>query len=127
MRVGRNYGWPTITYGVNYVTGTRIGEGQVKAGLEQPIHVWVPSIAPSGLAFYEGETFPQWQGSLFLGALRGQTLVRLRLQGNRVVGEERLLTQQVGRIRDVRVGADGLVYLLTDDADGRLLRLEPQS
>jgi len=87
----------------------------------------VPSIAPSGLAFYEGEAFPQWQGSLFVGALRGQTLVRLRLQGSRVVGEERLLTQQVGRIRDVRVGTDGLVYLLTDDADGRLLRLEPQA
>jgi glucose/arabinose dehydrogenase len=127
VRVGLNYGWPTITYGVNYVTGTRIGEGQAKAGLEQPLHIWVPSIAPSGLAFYEGEAFPQWQGSLFVGALRGQTLVRLRLQGSRVVGEERLLTQQVGRIRDVRVGTDGLVYLLTDDADGRLLRLEPQA
>ena len=127
VRMGRNYGWPTITYGVNYVTGTRIGEGEVKAGLEQPIHIWVPSIAPSGLAFYEGEAFPQWQGSLFIGALRGQTLVRLRLQGSRVVGEERLLTQQVGRIRDVRVGTDGLVYLLTDDVDGRLLRLEPQA
>ncbi|MFZ9812747.1 MAG: PQQ-dependent sugar dehydrogenase, partial [Burkholderiaceae bacterium] len=126
VRSGKNYGWPTITYGVNYVTGTRIGEGTAKAGLEQPVHVWVPSIAPSGLAFYEADAFPAWRGSLFIGALREQTLVRLQLNGSRVVAEERLLTQEVGRIRDVRVGPDGLVYLLTDDStDGRLLRLEP--
>jgi glucose/arabinose dehydrogenase len=126
VRAGRNYGWPTITYGVNYVTGTSIGEGTEKAGLEQPVHVWVPSIAPSGLAFYDSDAFPAWRGSLLIGALREQTLVRLQLNGNRVVAEERLLTQEVGRIRDVRVGPDGLVYLLTDDStDGRLLRLEP--
>jgi glucose/arabinose dehydrogenase len=126
VRSGKNYGWPTITYGVNYVTGTRIGEGTAKAGLEQPVHVWVPSIAPSGLAFYEADAFPAWRGSLFIGALREQTLVRLQFNGSRVVAEERLLTQEVGRIRDVRVGPDGLVYLLTDDStDGRLLRLEP--
>ena len=126
VRAGRNYGWPTITYGVNYVTGTRIGEGTEKAGLEQPVHVWVPSIAPSGLAFYDSDAFTAWRGSLLIGALREQTLVRLQLNGNRVVAEERLLTQEVGRIRDVRVGPDGLVYVLTDDSsDGRLLRLEP--
>lgn len=126
VRAGRNYGWPTITYGVNYVTGTKIGEGTHKAGLEQPIHIWVPSIAPSGMAFYTGSAFPDWANSLLVGALRGQTLVRLQIENDRVVAEERLLTQQVGRIRDVRVGPDGLVYLLTDGPDGQLLRLEPK-
>jgi glucose/arabinose dehydrogenase len=126
VRSGKNYGWPKITYGVNYVTGTRIGEGTEKTGLEQPVHVWIPSIAPSGLAFYEADAFAAWRGSLFLGALRGQTLVRLQLNGNRVVAEERLLTQEVGRLRDVRVGPDGLIYLLTDDSTGgELMRLEP--
>ncbi len=125
IRAGRDYGWPTITYGVNYVTGTRIGEGTHKPGMEQPLHVWVPSIAPSGMAFYSGKVFPQWQGSLLVGALRGQTLVRLELKEGRVVSEERLLTNQVGRIRDVRVGPDGFVYLLTDAPDGKLIRLEP--
>ena len=126
IRSGKNYGWPTITYGVNYVTGTRIGEGTAKSGLEQPLHIWVPSIAPSGMAFYSGKAFPQWQGSILLGALRSQTLVRLELKGERVVREERLLVGQVGRIRDVRVGPDGLVYLLIDSPDGALVRLEPK-
>ena len=126
IRAGRNYGWPFITYGVNYVTGTRIGEGTQKPGMEQPIHVWTPSIAPSGMAFYSGKIFPGWQGSLLVGALRGQSLVRLELKGDRVVSEERLLVNQVGRIRDVRVGPDGFVYLLTDASDGRLIRLEPK-
>jgi glucose/arabinose dehydrogenase len=125
IRPGRNYGWPTITYGVNYVTGTRIGEGARKAGLEQPVHVWVPSIAPSGLAFYDGPHFPAWKGSLFLGALRGQALVRLELNGDKVVREERLLSGQVGRVRDVRQGPDGYLYLLTDSSNGALLRIEP--
>ncbi len=126
IRAGKNYGWPTITYGVNYVTGTRIGAGIAKSGLEQPLHIWVPSIAPSGMAFYSGKAFPQWQGSILLGALRGQTLVRLELKGERVVREERLLVGQIGRIRDVRVGPDGLVYLLIDSPDGALVRLEPK-
>ena len=126
VRAGRNYGWPTITYGVNYVTGTRIGEGYQKPGLEQPVHVWVPSIAPSGMAFYVGTAFPAWQNSLLVGALRGQSLVRLSLNGDRVVSEERLLVGEVGRIRDVRVGPDGLVYLLTDESGGQLIRLEPR-
>jgi aldose sugar dehydrogenase len=125
IRPGRNYGWPTITYGVNYVTGTPIGEGYRKPGLEPPLHVWVPSIAPSGLTFYNGPHFPAWKGSLFLGALRGQALVRLELNGNKVVREERLLAGQVGRVRDVRQGPDGYLYLLTDSSNGALLRIEP--
>ena len=124
MRSGINYGWPVITYGVNYGLGTKIGEGQVKAGLEQPLHVWVPSIAPSGMAFVSGSQFPQWQGNLLVGALSGQTLVRLTLEGEKVLGEERLL-QGRSRLRDVRMGPDGFVYLLTDEAKGALLRLEP--
>lgn len=122
---GTNYGWPVITYGVNYVIGTKIGEGTAKSGMAQPLHYWVPSIAPSGMAFYAGKAFPKWQGNLFVGALAGQTLVRLSLDGDKVVGEERLFTRQFGRIRDVRVGPDGLLYLLTDDSDGKLIRLEP--
>lgn len=125
MRTGRNYGWPAVTHGVNYGTGTRIGEGQGKPGMEPPLHVWTPSIAPSGMSFVTGDRFPHWRGHLLLGALRGQMLVRLVLDGERVIQEERLLQGQIGRIRDVRVGPDGLVYLLTDDADGALLRLEP--
>ncbi|MFZ9811252.1 MAG: PQQ-dependent sugar dehydrogenase [Burkholderiaceae bacterium] len=126
IRPGRNYGWPTITYGVNYVTGTRIGEGVRKAGLEQPLHVWVPSIAPSGFAFYTGPHFPAWTNSLFLGALRGQALVRLELRDSKVIKEERLLVGEVGRVRDVRQGPDGYLYLLTESSDAGLLRIEPR-
>ena len=125
MRSGLNYGWPVITYGVNYGSGTRIGEGDTKPGMVQPLHLWVPSIAPSGMAFVNGSQFPLWAGDLLVGALRGQMLVRLVLNGEKVVREERLLQGRVGRIRDVRMGPDGLVYLLTDDAKGALLRLEP--
>jgi glucose/arabinose dehydrogenase len=125
MRSGLNYGWPVITYGVNYGLGTKIGEGQVKAGMVQPLQVWVPSIAPSGMAFVSGSQFPQWQGDLLVGALRGQMLVRLTLDGEKVLNEERLLQGRLGRIRDVRMGPDGLVYLLAGEAQGSLLRLEP--
>ena len=125
MRSGLNYGWPVITYGVNYGFGTRIGEGQTKPGMVQPLHLWVPSIAPSGMAFVSGSKFPQWTGDLLVGALRDQMLVRLELDGEKVVREERLLRGIVGRIRDVRMGPDGLVYLLTDDSEGAFLRLEP--
>ena len=125
MRAGRNYGWPVITYGVNYGIGTKIGEGNSKAGMEQPLHYWVPSIAPSGMAFYAGDKFPNWKGNLLIGALRDEMLVRLELNGEKVVREERLLKAQIGRIRDVRVGPDGFVYLLTDERDGAVLRLEP--
>lgn len=125
MRAGRNYGWPVITYGANYGTGTKIGEGTRKQGIEQPLHYWVPSIAPSGMAFYEGDKFPGWRGNLLVGALKDEMLVRLELDGEKVVKEERMLKGAIGRIRDVRVGPDGYVYLLTDDRRGVLARLEP--
>lgn len=125
IRPGLNYGWPVVTYGVNYGLGTKIGEGQSKPGMVQPLQVWVPSIAPSGMAFVSGSQFPQWQGSMLVGALRGQMLVRLTLEGDKVLSEERLFQGRPGRIRDVRMGPDGLVYLLTDDPQGALLRLEP--
>lgn len=125
IRAGVNYGWPVITYGVNYGIGTRIGEGTHKPGMAQPLHFWVPSIAPSGLAFYTGDRFPRWKGDLFVGALRDQLLVRLRLDGERVIREERLLQGLLGRIRDVRQGPDGHLYLLTDAPNGRIVRLEP--
>ncbi len=125
IRAGANYGWPVITYGVNYGIGTRIGEGTSKAGMEQPLHKWVPSIAPSGMAFYMGDRFPKWRGDLFVGALRAELLVRLKLDGEKIVHEERLLKGALGRIRDVRAGPDGLIYLLTDESRGVLARLEP--
>jgi glucose/arabinose dehydrogenase len=125
MRAGRNYGWPVITYGVNYGIGTRIGEGTHKEGMEQPLYKWVPSIAPSGMAFYQGDKFPRWQGNILVGALRSEMLVRLELDGEKIVREERLIKGVLGRIRDVRVGPDGYVYLLTDDSEGVLARLEP--
>ncbi|MBX3638353.1 MAG: PQQ-dependent sugar dehydrogenase, partial [Rubrivivax sp.] len=122
---GRNYGWPLVTYGRNYGTGTRIGDEGPKPGFEQPLHHWVPtSIAPSGMAFLTSERYPGWQGSLFVGALRGQMLVRLTLDGRRVVGEQRLLSNLNQRIRDVRQGPDGWIYVLTDSADGQIIRLE---
>jgi glucose/arabinose dehydrogenase len=125
IRAGVNYGWPVITYGANYGSGTKIGEGTAKDGMAQPLHKWVPSIAPSGMAFYNGDKFPKWRGDLFVGALRDQMLVRLKLDGEKVTSEERLLKNQVGRIRDVRVGPDGLIYLLTDETNGALVRIEP--
>ncbi|MDH5535220.1 MAG: PQQ-dependent sugar dehydrogenase [Betaproteobacteria bacterium] len=118
MRAGVNYGWPVITYGVNYGFGTRIGEGTHKAGMAQPLHYWAPSIAPSGMAFYTGDKFPRWRGDLLVGAQR---------DGEKVVKEERMLKDRLGRIRDVRVGPDGYVYLLTDESNGVLARLEPAS
>jgi glucose/arabinose dehydrogenase len=125
MRPGVNYGWPVITYGVNYGLGTKIGEGTHKPGMAQPLHRWVPSIAPSGMAFYTGERFARWKGDLFVGALRDRMLVRLKLDGEKVVREERLLQGVLGRIRDVRAAPDGYLYLLTDESDGVLARLEP--
>ena len=127
IRAGVNYGWPVATYGRNYGSGTPIGEGTHMAGTAQPLLQWTPSIAPSGMAFYRGDKFPAWRGNLFVGALRGQMLVRLELDGERIVREERLLENKVGRIRDVRNGPDGYLYLLIDDARGRIVRLEPAS
>lgn len=124
IRPGANYGWPVITYGMSYA-GFKIGEGSAKPGMAQPATHWVPSISPSGLTYYDGDAFPKWRGNLFAGALSGQLLVRLELDGERVVGEERLLEELGERIRDVRQGPDGRLYLLTDDDDGALLRLDP--
>lgn len=121
---GMNYGWPLVTRGRNYVTGTRIGEDGPMPGYEEALKVWVPSIAPSGMAFLSSDRYPGWQGSLFVGALKAQTLVRLTLDGGKVVGEERLLQDLGERIRDVRQGPDGWLYVLTDGRDGRVLRLE---
>jgi len=123
-QAGRNYGWPVITYGRDY-SGARIGIGTHKEGMEQPIHYWDPSIAPSGMLFYTGDAFPHWRGSLFIGALAGSLVVRLTLEGNRIAGEERLLQGLGHRYRDIRQGPDGMIYLITDAADGRLLRLRP--
>jgi glucose/arabinose dehydrogenase len=119
---GKNYGWPVITYGRDY-SGLKIGEGQSKDGMEQPVYYWDPSIAPSGMAFYTADLVPQWKGNLFVGALAGQHLARIVLDGERVVAEERLLTDSPDRIRDVRQGPDGALYLLTDRGDGRILRV----
>lgn len=122
---GRNYGWPIITYGRNYVIGTKIGEGTHKEGMEQPIHQWTPSIAPSGMTVYTGDKFPRWRGNLLVGALKFRLLARLEVQDGEIVHEERLLKDVLGRIRDVRTGPDGYIYLLTDQDDGVLARLEP--
>lgn len=125
IKAGVNYGWPVITYGANYVTGSRIGEGTAKEGMAQPVKHWSPSPALSGMAFYTGERFARWRGDVLMGALRGQGVLRVRLAGERAVEEELMLAGQVGRVRDVRVGPDGLVYLLTDLPNGQLLRIEP--
>jgi glucose/arabinose dehydrogenase len=123
---GRNYGWPLLTYGRNYGTGTRIGEEGPKPGFEQPLKYWVPtSVAPSGMAFLTSDRYPGWKGNLFIGTLRGQSLLRLELDGTKVLKEERLLNDLSERIRDVRQGPDGWLYILTDNADGQLLRLQP--
>lgn len=125
IRSGVNYGWPVITYGVNYGSGTKIGEGTHKPGMAQPLYYWVPSIAPSGMAFYTGNKFPAWRGDLFIGSLRDEMLVRLKLDGEKVLKEERMFKNALGRIRDVRNGPDGYLYLLTDEPDGVLARIEP--
>ena len=121
---GKNYGWPVIGYGIDY-SGAKIHESTAKAGMEQPVKYWVPSIAPSGMAFYTGDLFARWKGNLFVGALKDQMLVRLTLDGRRVTGEEHLLKDLGERIRDVRQGPDGALYLLTDSSSGRILRVAP--
>ena len=121
---GKNYGWPVIGYGIDY-SGAKIHESTHKAGMEQPLKYWVPSIAPSGMTFYAGNLFAPWRGSLFVGALAGQVLVRLEVDGDKVGKEERLLQQLRERIRDVREGPDGALWLATDSSSGRILRLAP--
>lgn len=121
---GRNYGWPVITYGVDY-SGVKIGEGTEKAGMEQPVYYWDPVIAPSGALFYTGEAFPDWKGDLFVGSLQPGALVRLELANGKVTKETRYLGELHERIRDVQQAADGSLYVITDSAKGRVLRLEP--
>lgn len=122
---GKNYGWPVISFGVNY-DGSPVGSGKSAApGMEQPIHQWTPVIAPSGMIFYTGDAFPEWKGDLFVGGLETTSLVRVELEGNRYVGEERLLTDLGWRIRDVAQAPDGAIYVITDEDNGRILRLAP--
>ena len=122
---GKNYGWPLVSYGVNY-DGSAVGTGkQQMAGVEDPLWHWTPSIAPSGLTFYTGDLFANWKGSLFNGALKFQLLSRLEIKDGKVVREERLLQGLNERIRDVRQGPDGALYLLTDNNVGRILRVTP--
>ena len=123
---GKNYGWAVIGYGVHY-SGARIGVGTQKEGMEQPIYYWDPSISPSGMVFYSSDAVPEWKGNLFLGSLSAQHLVRLIMDGNKVVGEEKLLTELGERIRDVRQGPDGALYVLTDSQDGRVIRISKRA
>jgi glucose/arabinose dehydrogenase len=122
---GKNYGWPVIGFGIDY-NGAKIHQSTKKEGMEQPVWYWVPSIAPSGMAFMTGDLFPAWRGNLLVGALAGQALVRLELDGEKVVKEERLLRELRERIRDVRVGPDGALWLVTDNSAGRLVRVAPK-
>jgi glucose/arabinose dehydrogenase len=125
MKPGINYGWPVITYGVNYGAGTQIGEGTHKDGMAQPVYHWVPSIATSSLLFYSGKKFPNWKGNVFVSSLKFGQLARLEMTNNKVMEEERLINGAVGRIREVKEGPDGLLYILIDDANGKILRLKP--
>jgi aldose sugar dehydrogenase len=122
---GKNYGWPVITYGRDY-SGASIGEGTAKEGMEQPVYYWDPVIAPSGAVWYTGDKYPGWKGSLFVGSLQPGALVRLTVENDRVTREERYLGELGDRIRDVQQGPDGLLYLVTDEDDGRLLRVVPK-
>jgi len=123
---GKNYGWGTISYGIEY-SGAPVGAGiTAQAGMEQPRYYWDPVIAPSGMQFYAGDQFPAWQGNLFIGGLKDMFLVRLTIQGDRVTGEEHLLGDRHKRIRDVREGPDGFLYVVTDEQNGELLRIRPK-
>ena len=122
---GKNYGWPVITYGLDY-TGAKIGEGTAKAGMEQPVYYWDPSIAPSGLAFYTGDLFPEWKGNLFVGALAGTRVAPPGARRREGRGDEELLMDEGERIRDVRTGPDGALWLLTDDTGGCCASFPPK-
>jgi glucose/arabinose dehydrogenase len=123
-QAGKNYGWPVITYGIDY-SGAKIGEGTARAGMEQPVYYWDPVIAPSGMIFYTGNAYPGWKGSIFIGSLTPGCLVRLQMQNGRVVREERYLDLDL-RIRDVAQSPDGLIYVITDEDEGSILRVEPK-
>ncbi|WP_232064692.1 PQQ-dependent sugar dehydrogenase [Rhodocytophaga rosea] len=121
IEAGKNYGWPTITYGIEYAGG-KVGEGiQQKDGMEQPVYYWDPSISPSGMTFYSGDAIPEWKNNLFIGSLSGMHIARLVIENNKVVGEERLLVEENQRFRDVTQGTDGALYAITDQ--GRLYRI----
>ncbi|PXX90308.1 glucose dehydrogenase [Marinobacter vulgaris] len=124
IRAGNNYGWPDVTYGIDY-SGIPITDKTTMEGVTDPLHYWDPSIAPSGMAFYTGDEFPQWQGDLFVGALKMRKLVRLSIENEEVVEEEDLLESLDERIRDVRMGPDGALWLLTDHSDGKVYRIVP--
>lgn len=124
LNAGDNYGWPKVTYGIAY-SGVPITDKTTMEGVTDPLHYWDPSIAPSGMAFYTGDQFPDWQGDLFVGALKLQKLVRLRFEDQKVVEEEDLLLDLEERIRDVRMGPDGVLWLLTDESDGKVYRIVP--
>ncbi|KKJ77292.1 hypothetical protein WH95_09715 [Kiloniella litopenaei] len=126
LKGGINYGWPIITYGKEYILGS-IGEGTHHPDMEQPIHQWTPSIAPAGITFYSADTFASWKGNLFTTALKFKLLVRQEIKNNKVIHEERLLTEEVGRIRAIKQGPDGLLYILTDSNNGALYRLSPHN
>lgn len=122
IQPGANYGWPTITYGIEY-SGTRVGEGiQQREGLQQPVYYWDPVVSPSGMTFYSSDRIPEWRNNLFIGSLSGMHIVRLVIENNRVVGEERLLTSEGQRFRDVTQSQDGALYAITDE--GRLYRID---
>jgi len=128
-RKGKDYGWPTIAYGIEYAGGPITGGIQAMEGMEQPVYYWDPVIAPSGMVFYTGNLFPAWKGSLFIGGLGSKNLVRLDVTGDQVTGEERLLKDlqpDAERIRDVRQGPEGALYLLTDNPKGRVLKIVPK-
>ena len=124
LKSGANYGWPAATFGISY-WGFKISDETSIDGMEDSILHWTPSIAPSGMAFYTGDKFPEWKGDLFVGALAGQHLRRVELDGSEIIGQQELLTENRERIRDVRNGPDGYLYILTDQDEGRLIRLEP--
>jgi len=122
LQAGKNYGWPTITFGIEY-TGQKVGAGiQQQDGLEQPVYYWDPVISPSGMTFYTGNRVPEWENNLFIGSLSGKHIVRLAIQNNKVVGEERFLTQENQRFRDITQGPDGALYAVTDE--GRLYKID---
>jgi aldose sugar dehydrogenase len=123
---GKNYGWPIISYGEEYSGEPIPGNITARSGLEQPVYYWDPVIAPSGMEHYTGNAFPAWRGSIFIGGLASKRLVRLAIKEKRVVGEEHLLTDRGKRIRDVRQGPDGSIYVVTDESDGELLKITPR-
>jgi glucose/arabinose dehydrogenase len=125
MKPGRNYGWPVISYGKEY-SGEQVGEGTQRPGYEQPVYYWDPVISPSSLMFYDGDLFPEWKGNAFVTSLSQRQLIRLVLDGDKVVGEERLLTDFNERLREMKQGPDGALYIITDLRNARLLRLAPE-